>query len=450
MTMVHNFANGQTDLLHPKVANEAFYKGGIKRMEFPAYSWFLASAYWAFGDHIWLARLLTLLISIGTLYFAYRLGNSLFGHSGYGFLLAWVFAWSPLFFYYSVNPIPDNLALMASMGFLAYWFRWLQKGKTLSLISSAILLALAVATKLPFIAWGAIPFVYGLQQVFRKEGKAPISGMIETWLPFAVCIAWPLAWYGSVMHTWEKDGLLAGVTQAEGDQIGQLGWYLWRIATSIFPELLLNFGSLLFFLLGLGYVFGKKRWQNRHYWPLMGVLILLMAYLLFELNLITTAHDYYLMPFLPLIFMVVVKGLGWILEGKTKILVYLAAILLFALPVLATLRAYPRWTLPRNLGYHPDYLAHQQALAGAVPPNAKCLVATDGTPYALLYLLRKQGANVEPKGLRPWIWQLARKEHWGYLYSDSRDFERQPQIQASLGDTVLQKGEIIVFQLRWD
>ena len=82
--------------------------------------------------------------------------------------------------------------------------------------------------------------------------------------------------------------------------------------------------------------------------------------------------------------------------------------------------------------------------------DAKCLVASDQSPYIVLYMVRKQGAVIEPEGMRSRVWEFCKTERYPYLYSDSRTVENDPRIQSALGELILQKGEIRVYALNWE
>src|SRR5205807_2468130 len=122
--------------------------------------------------------------------------------------------------------------------------------------------------------------------------------------------------------------------------------------SSLLPELILNYGSVLFFVAGFYFMFVRKVQRNRFFLPFLVWGISILFYFLFEINTITTVHDYYLFPFLPQIFLIVAYGAWQLLSAEKKILRVLTIVCLAILPATAFIRAYSRWD-PTD----PDYAA---------------------------------------------------------------------------------------------
>ncbi|NJN33157.1 MAG: hypothetical protein HC817_01800 [Saprospiraceae bacterium] len=67
---------------------------------------------------------------------------------------------SPVFYYYTMNPIPDNLALCAIIWSLRYFFQFRETQNWRFAYFSSIFFCLSVSAKLPFIVLGGIYFCY--------------------------------------------------------------------------------------------------------------------------------------------------------------------------------------------------------------------------------------------------------------------------------------------------
>jgi len=84
----------------------------------------------------------------------------------------------------------------------------------------------------------------------------------------------------------------------------------------MFPKLLLNRGAVVFFCVGIvSLVFNGRLFKNNAFEIAFGSLFAL-AYLFFELNMINTVHDYYMMPFLPFLFVAVGYDIKQLLDYK--------------------------------------------------------------------------------------------------------------------------------------
>lgn len=448
-SVILQFAEGDMDIFNPRVNNYAFHEDGIKRMQFPLMEWSFAWFYRMFGDHIFISRFLSLLLSIGSILGAYSMGKALFRDSVAGALAGWALTWSPVFFYYSVNPLPDNLALMASFWFLAFYYRWHREDRWPLLAGAAAMLMLAILSKLPFAVFGAIPFFDGIRMLI-KPGIGKIARLFRLWIPFALAVIPPAIWYWKVVPDWKGNGVVSGIFEATGEDVPELLYIFKGLLISVLPELLLNYGAVIFFLFGLFLVFFLKHYRNKLFWGLAGLGAGLTAYVVFELNMITTVHDYYLFPFLPPLFMLVAYAATQFLRRSSKPAKIVSLVLLVSLPLFAFLRIHARWSKD-SAGYHPDYAEYQQELIDAVPADAKCLVGSDGTPYALLYIVRKHGAQFHPGGnIADWMWEKCKAIDVEYLYSDSREFEAKPFVKKALGDLVTEKGAVKVWKLNFD
>lgn len=107
---IQNFYEEDMNILNPR-KNDRGNGDGIFRMEFPLMQWSIAVLYKAFGSHLILTRLCMFLISIFSILGIYKLVLRLFNDFLTAKIAAWAFTFSPCFFYYAVNPLPDNLAL---------------------------------------------------------------------------------------------------------------------------------------------------------------------------------------------------------------------------------------------------------------------------------------------------------------------------------------------------
>lgn len=438
-----NFYERDFHPLHPQV-NNLEWPDGEKRMEFPVMQWVMAWSYHLLGENILWVRLLSFLIGLFTVWGMHRLVRHLFEDEWLALLAAWCMAFSPIFFYYTVNPLPDNLALMAGTWGLAWFVRWYRKRDALDLWLSAGFLLLATLAKLPFIVFYSLPLGFALVDTFKTRFKTVLKN-VGIALPFLLSLAPPAAWYLTVIPTWTGNGVMGGILHATPDEYLIIAKIFVKNTISMLPELLLNYGSTPFFLIGVYFLYKNKVWKNK----LWGAFALLaggvMFYYVFEINMISTVHDYYMFPFLPGLFLLVVYGLREMWKRSEK---WAKGFVLFAmliLPLTAVLRAYPRWS---KVGFPKDLLTYREDLRNAVPEDALVLAGSDLSPHIYLYHLHKRG------------WHLALEQMDGnrinscmelgaeYLYSDSRAMENHATLKDHLGEMVGEFGEFRIYRLK--
>jgi hypothetical protein len=118
---INNFYEEDMNIFNPR-RNDRGDSDGIFRMEFPIMQWIVASQYKVFGNHLIITRLFMFLIGFLTILGIYKLLDALFHNTILSVIGAWAFNFSPSFYYYTINPLPDNFALCCSVWGLALFF----------------------------------------------------------------------------------------------------------------------------------------------------------------------------------------------------------------------------------------------------------------------------------------------------------------------------------------
>lgn len=408
---VVRFARGDMDILHPQVFSLE-WEDGNKRMEFPVMQWGMAVVVRMFGENVIWMRLVSWLIGVVAVWGMFSLARSLFQDDVVALACAWAYQCSPLIFYYSVNPLPDNLALAAGIWSLAAYLKYFRSKRMFWLWLSALALGLSVLAKLPFVVFVAFPASdIGLRALRTRfaNWRELLTGVVA----LGLCLAPAAAWYITVIPTWTGNGVVAGILNATGEELRGLFGIAAFHTFSTLPELIINYGSCAFFVLGLYEL--RRRNMLRH--PLMLPFLLLwagvMAYFIFELHLIGRDHDYYLFPFVPGIFLLVGLGIRFVYQHPAKWMRDLAMVALLLIPLTAALRPYVRWW---RIGFPKALITEAAELRAAVPDSAKIIAGHDLSPHIFPYHLRKRGWTfskdaLDPQRIRNCIAQGAR-----YLY----------------------------------
>lgn len=438
---INSFYQEDMNIFHPKRLERKNTNGNF-RMEFPLMQWSVAVFYKAFGNHLVITRICMFIIGIFSVLGIYQLLLMLFRNPLLAVIGAWAFNFSPAFYYYTINPLPDNLSLAAAIWGMALFFRWTHHENRFSLLLSGLLFTIATLCKLPFILFFAVPGIWFLRELFRTgwSKKLFFDGIVAFF-----SLIFPLWWYLTVIPEWGENMVIKGMLN-NGDSANQLFDYLQHNLVSTLPELLLNYGSVIFFLAGFYFLFRNKAWKNRSFLPLATAGLLIICYYLFEANAIAKIHDYYLFPFMPLLFVLVAYG-AFQLYNTGKKWRYAVLVILLVLPVTCFLRMQTRWD-EKSPGFNPDLLAYRNELRTAVPANDLVVAGNDDSHFIFLYYIDKKGWGFDHDSLTgPELAEMIRSGA-KYLYTDADAIIANPLINNHFEKLVLQKGTIRVYKLK--
>ncbi len=433
-----NFYEEDMNILNPR-KNDRGNSSGIFRMEFPLMQWLVACQYKLFGNHLIITRIFMFIVGLISILGIYRLLDVLFQNVLLSLIGAWAFTFSPSFFYYTINPLPDNLALCFSIWGLALFFSWLHNKKYSTLVISGLLLSLGTLCKLPFVIYFVVPathfFMRMLQTGLNRKLFLQMLGAMGS-------IVLPLIWYASVIPTWQNNPIVLGILGNE-DSSSKLLDYFQHNLISTLPELLLNYGSVLFFLAGFYFLFKNRAYKDSRFVLLIALSLLVLIYYIFEANAIAKVHDYYLFPFYPLLFMLVAYGGFHIYKSKK----YLAIALLIILPLSCYLRMNGRWD-PDSPGFNKDLLQHKTELRNVVPKDALVVAGNDQSHFILFYYIDKKGWGFDNDNLNARDLKAMIDNGAEYLYTDSENIYTKQEIIPNLDKLILEKGSFRVYSLK--
>jgi Dolichyl-phosphate-mannose-protein mannosyltransferase len=443
-TNIQNFHRYDNHILNPRINT---FNGGdnILRYEFPIMQWSVAQLYRIFGDPIWVTRAAVFSISVLTLLGVFHLLYYQFSDGLWAWLGTWAFCFSPVFFYYAVNPLPDVLALCMGVWVLVFCSKLLIFNNLLDFIAAVFCLSIATLAKLPYVMFGValLPFLVKTvrqNQLWRLFTLIVVGGVL--FLP-------PFLWYKWVMPTWKTTGIIAGMLDNQTPVLKLLD-YLASNVYRVLPLMLVNWGAMVFFYWGLKSFYRRIR-DKKHISPLLSMWILVgltvILYFLFELNVITSTHDYYMLPFLPPIFVVITEGgkIAWKKWENHPKRVFFAFL---SLPIVALLTVGTYWSEDRN-EFNTDVFKYRTALRQAVPDTAKCIFLNDESGHIFPYQVNKQGF-VFSKDVLPMAWIADMIDNKGatFMYSDSRIIDESLDFQPFIAQRVGEFGSVRVFKLK--
>lgn len=439
---IQNFYRHDNNILNPR-HNNFSWGDNIQRMEFPIMQWSIAQVERVFGEKIIVTRICIFLIGLMSVFGFFQLFQLLFKNMLLSFLSAWCFNFSPVFYYYTLNPIPDNLALCGAIWSWVYFYKFKQNRVWRYVFISAAFLCLSVLAKLPFILIGGVYFLYLVSGLVRRENDLRFTFKFS--IIFIALLLPAVAWYFWVIPTWGGNGIVKGILENKIDWV-ETKRILEYHRDVMFPKLLLNRGAVVFFCVGIvSLVFNGRLFKNNAFEIAFGSLFAL-AYLFFELNMINTVHDYYMMPFLPFLFVAVGYGIKQLLDYKIlKPLVVLYV--LIVIPRIAHKDAQNAWMYGID-GEFKDLFQYREEFRKAAPQDALCIILNDESTYVFSYLIDKQGFIFQDNFPAPWMPDMIDNKGARFMYSNNRTMDENPEISKFFDALVLQIGTIKVFKLK--
>lgn len=397
---------------------------GIFRKEFPLVQWTIAGVYKLVGNQLIVTRICMFIISMVSMIGLFLLLLSLLRAQWAALIGAWAFSLAPAIFYHGINPMPDIAALCFINWGLFLFVKWAEGKQIKNLILSALLFGLATAIKLPFIVLYLIPAVYVLQQLNKHKINNIIHSLSHgvVYLLFLIPAA---IWYINVIPTWGKAGVVSGLIHAH-DSSSMLLHYAIHNVISTLPELLLNWGSVLFFITGLILIFFKSGLRNKLFIPFLIGGIGVSVYYIFELNMIQDKHDYYAFPFVPFLFIAVGCGIRYFLS-KSKTTKYIAIACAVAMPLLTYARKGHAWNQEGNV-----LVEYKTELQNAIPNEALCIAGNDESTFIYFYHLNKKGWSFNNDELPASRIAELKEKGAKYLYSDSDEINYFVETELSL------------------
>ncbi len=398
LAVARNFYQEEMDIMNPRV-DRRLDTDGVTGMQFPSYEYIVALGYKAFGLHNWVHRLVSLLITFWGAIGMYLLAKLLLKHDIAAGFAALAYTFSPDLYYFGFSALPDILALACSVWGLYYFIRSSEDQKIrnselpnfrtseiLKFVASGFLITLAGLTKLQFLAIGFFIAPYILLNIdLAKKRILPLIVFGAT-----ACVI-PLLWYRRSVELIKSSGLEDfGITfRPESDWKKGLNTILQNI-TSDLPDLLLNYASFFIFLFSIFYFFKNKFWKSKWFLPMLIWTLSLIAYHIIELAQMNV-HSYYMMPYLPVLFLMVAYGIKNI-SLKKNANIFLFSILILS-PVLSGLRIIPSRFTKSNPGIPTELYnaTSRNEMISAAPSNALCIVGPDVSGCIYFYHLEKKG-----------------------------------------------------------
>jgi len=358
----------------------------IRRMEFPIMQWLVARTYMLFGQSILVMRVDCFLLGIASIIAFFMFLKRLITYVPAIIAGTCFFAFSPLYYYYMMNPLPDLFALSAvtwSMYFYVLAHDKKDRSPWLFFIA-AFFLCLGALAKLPYIAFAGIPL--GLVIRYRKVDLSS-KVMLHVWSS-AIFIIPVLLWYGYTLPGMTHNSTLRGLFDSSEARAPYLESFTSNLQEIVFP-LLLGFLAIPILIAGCVFLVMKRHKIFTTYLPYSLTGLALLLYYFYELPLIADIHDYYMLPFLPLTALLLAAG--WQTLYQIRYLNIFCVALLTMLPFAAKNQMKDRWDPTKNLQFPDFWHIYKKELRSAVPDSVLVVMGNDPTTSIMPYYIHKRG-----------------------------------------------------------
>lgn len=167
LAVAKNYHEIDQNILYPRI-DKTFGTNGITGPQFTSYDYTLSVLYRMFGFSEFTHRYFSLILSLLAIWGMFKVAQIYFKDLFLANLTALSLIGIPEFYYYSINAVPDLLALAAMLWAWHYFYQFLEKPTFSNALFCGLLLGLAGMTKLMFLVPG---FVF-LGEIIRRKVKS--------------------------------------------------------------------------------------------------------------------------------------------------------------------------------------------------------------------------------------------------------------------------------------
>lgn len=313
--IARNFYEGNTTFFYPMI-DMAGEKSGIIGSEFPLFNYLIYLLAEVFGYQHWYGRLINLVVSsLGVYYFYLGIKELLNKKVAFYSAIALL---SSIWFMFSRKSMPDTFSVSLMIIGLYYALNFLKYGGKWSLILFGILSCLGILCKIPALSLLSVLeliFVVPTVPVKRKVSIAVIAS-----LSVIISFLWYFKWVPYLLSTYQFQ-LYFPKTLSEGihEIIPLFPDALERFYFSSFH----SFIAFAVFLVGFILLIRKRQ----RLW-LLSFLWLLIVFCLFILKTgaVFAQHSYYIIPFVPVMAVIVGFALSELPKKLTIVLTVLLVV----------------------------------------------------------------------------------------------------------------------------
>ena len=203
--IARNYIDDSTSFFEPRID----WRGdgpGITESEFPLYPWLLSQVYRAFGVDILWGRILSLIATLGALFFFMRIARSMLPLAG-AVVAMLLFVGNRIVNAISTSLQPEAFMLFFYLAGVYTFLRWRQNRSLWNYGFAIVLTSLAILEKLPAAHLG----LFFLLLIFAEDGWTTLKDKYN-WLFGILTLLAPLLWYWHARRLWFTYGNSLGIS----------------------------------------------------------------------------------------------------------------------------------------------------------------------------------------------------------------------------------------------
>lgn len=377
--------------------------GRYRFVEFPIYNSLVYFAYLVNGGvDEKIARVISVIFSLGSLIFVYLITRKYFGIFT-ALVAAFLFGLLPFNIYFSRVILPEPSLVFFCLGMFWFVHQWITRPTQQNMLLGILFTAAAFLTK-PYAVFYLLPLMAVYKSEVGRWWPIPKRFWIFGLCAFLPIIAWRL-WIGQ-----HPEGIPASNWLFNGDGIRfKLVFWQWILHERL-GGLILTVSGTILLMIGL-----LLRPRNGEGWLMH---ILALSGIAFVLTLATgnVRHDYYQTFIIPILVIFVARGFVLLLEGVPSLIARLwtmpLALLLFVMIF------YSGWNEVKGLYQvnNPAILEAGQAADALLPKNALVIAPYNGDT-SFLYQTNRAGWPVVAFPIP----EMVSKYNVSYYISTARD-----------------------------
>ena len=378
--VARNFQFESPNIFLPRIDIRGQFSG-ITGMEFPVYNYILYIANSVFGYQHWHGRIITLFFGCVGLIFFYGFIKRRYTRSLANFSVS-VMALLPVYFIFSKNIQPDIMMVSFLLASLYYAQIFTEKHKDKYFYLMLATLALAVLIKIPSI-FIIIPIclILGKKVIIKLVDKKKLIIFV---LVFVVPVLGWYLWSDYLSKSYGLGNYFYGNIAIADSLSLAIRKGFWRVIADYLLPLRFPFGALyLLGLIGVLYSLAKKNLL-----PLVWLLSFVLFIGIFAIK--SFYHNYYVLPLLPPLALIVGIALDFIYRGMKKENRILSVTFVSILFIVAILKMIPT---TENL-YKPKIgsgYANLDLISDKYIPENNIIITNADVNPVMLYFANRKG-----------------------------------------------------------
>jgi 4-amino-4-deoxy-L-arabinose transferase-like glycosyltransferase len=418
---------------------------GYVESEFQLYPFLVAVIYKIFGEHLWIGRLVSLLISIGTMRVFQKLSRQILSERAalwsFGF-----FVISPLFIRYSVAFTPEALMMFFYVSSIYAFEMWLEKQDIQYLVLAGLTTSLAILVKgTP----AHIFLVFGMSIFYRYKWSA--FGRWDLWSVLFMSLVAPVLWYLHARSLYLTFGNTFGVLSGGDSKFGSMAYWFNPVFYLKIAKLEIEwvFGGVSILAFAVGFL-GESENRAKRLVAFGSITLLLYYFIVARYSGESWGIQYHIFA-VPFVSLGIGRGMEWLQNrngAREKALVYV----LVVGSLLGTAFLFNR--MLSQVGNFVGRMLIQcgETVQQVVPKGALIVVSTiapaddNGTPNnyeepTVFFYADRYGWSLPSDRHRPELLEEYRSKGAAYFVIYNRDLlEANPDLGKYLADQAVQKG----------